>query len=428
MRSRFLATSALIGSTMIAPTAFAQAPQLSISGTMTWYLAFLNEDRAPANPATGNRLAAQDDSYLTRGWDVRNQSSGSELHFEARGSSDRGWLAGWTYGARFDLRPIGNTTSDEAYIYMESDEWGRIHIGNDDGVKENMVSGGESVLAGRGGFDGVAGVQDNFGSTGALIGPDGLLANDDARIAYYSPEFDEFGFDMFKFGISIAPNPGSINTGLRNPTDNTPIASIYENSISWAWEVQHRIEDVDFSIRGGIQYAQSNRVPLEGSNSFIVPRSGSNDGRIGSTTVENAFLTEIGGTIKYSDFSFGVGYGDNGESGAPKFRPGTNQSVTDDFYQGGGYWYTVGLAYTIDQHNVSVGYFGSTREIGRQNIRNADVDSYALVFSADTKLAEGLTGFAELFFTSVDTNRYTNVPSDHNTDAVLLVVGTSLSF
>ncbi|MEM7072777.1 MAG: porin [Pseudomonadota bacterium] len=410
MRKLLLGTTALIGGAVIASgAALADAPQLSISGNMTWYLSFLNEDKATSGATVGN--ANRIEPNQTRGWDVTNQSSGSELHFDASGTSDGGMI----YGARFDLRPIGNTSSDEAYVYMAHDSWGRIHIGQDDGAKENVLVGGEAVLAGRGGYDGVSGVIAGRAATGAILGPDGPLANDDSRIAYYSPDFNGLSF-----AASFAPSAGNVNSGTINAgTVSVP----YDNNFSLAGSFSNSFDEVDFRVAIGADFAQGNRVDVP-----VAVRNAISGSSPSSVDVENIFAWEIGGRVSFGDFSFAAGYGDNGEAGVSQNLPSASASPTNDFYTDGGYWYSVGLGYARGDSNFSIGYFSSSRENGRQNGARSDVDASVLTISSDTKLAEGLTGFAEIFFSEVETDRYTHARNDHNKDAILFVVGTQISF
>ena len=109
--------------------------------------------RSPASRASrrsaASRTIAQLDPDLSRGLDFRNDT---EVHVLARGKSEQ---TGLEYGATIEFEADTNQTfnTDETWIFLRGG-WGELRLGDEDGVVDNSVVGGQTIAAGTGGIDG----------------------------------------------------------------------------------------------------------------------------------------------------------------------------------------------------------------------------------------------------------------------------------
>ena len=139
------------------------------------------------------------DSSLSRGLDFRNDT---EVHVIARGKSEE---TGLEYGATIEFEADTNTTTntDETWIFLRGG-WGEFRLGDEDGVVDNSVVGGQTIAAGTGGIDGSDAV--------ITAAPVVFLANsnDATKVRYYTPSFG--GFSL---GVSYTPTQEDFNSGAQ---------------------------------------------------------------------------------------------------------------------------------------------------------------------------------------------------------------------
>ena len=140
------------------------------------------------------------DPTLARGLDFRNDT---EVHVIARGKSEE---SGLEYGATIEFEADTNNTSntDETWIFLRGG-WGEIRLGDEDGVVDNSVVGGQTLAAGTGGIDG----------SDAVIAAAPLVflsnSNDATKVRYYTPSFG--GLSL---GVSYTPTQENFNSGANN--------------------------------------------------------------------------------------------------------------------------------------------------------------------------------------------------------------------
>ena len=103
---------------------------------------------APRRSAA-SRTTCSCDSSQSRGLDFRNDT---EVHVIARGKSEQ---TGLEYGATIEFEADTNSTlnTDETWIFLRGG-WGELRMGDEDGVVDNSVVGGQTIAAGTGGIDG----------------------------------------------------------------------------------------------------------------------------------------------------------------------------------------------------------------------------------------------------------------------------------
>ena len=139
------------------------------------------------------------DSSQSRSLDFRNDT---EVHVIARGKSEE---SGLEYGATIEFEADTNSTlnTDETWIFLRGG-WGELRFGDEDGVVDNSVVGGQTIAAGTGGIDGSDAV--------IMAAPVVFLtnSNDATKIRYYTPSFG--GFSL---GVSLHADPAGLQQRLQ---------------------------------------------------------------------------------------------------------------------------------------------------------------------------------------------------------------------
>ena len=126
-----------------------------------------------------------------RGLDFRNDT---EVHVLARGKSEE---TGLEYGATVEFEADTNQTlnTDETWIFLRGG-WGELRMGDEDGVVDNSIIGGQTIAAGTGGIDGSSFVVAGIAGEGVFP----TETDDSTKIRYYTPSFG--GFSL---GVSYTP-------------------------------------------------------------------------------------------------------------------------------------------------------------------------------------------------------------------------------
>ena len=150
--------------------------------------------------SAASRTIARSTPTLSRGLDFRNDT---EVHVIARGKSEE---SGLEYGATIEFEADTNNdlNTDETWIFLRGG-WGEIRLGDEDGVVDNSVVGGQTLAAGTGGIDG----------SDAVIAAAPLVflsnSNDATKVRYYTPSFGGLSF-----GVSYTPTQENFNSGANN--------------------------------------------------------------------------------------------------------------------------------------------------------------------------------------------------------------------
>lgn len=210
MRKLLLATTAVVATAFIAPTAMAQDPAgmvmptrmagantnalgVRLGGFFEFRTYSINDDndRNAVTNAAGNRR------FGRQPVDFQNEL---ELNVFIDGKASNGM----TYGAVFEFQMDGNQTltanavnMDEAYAFISHPTFGTVRFGAEDSAASIMQVRAPTIQG--------TSVSDFFDE--AFIRQSSITGmndgNDATKIIYLSPQF--FGFD---FGLSYAPNPG----------------------------------------------------------------------------------------------------------------------------------------------------------------------------------------------------------------------------
>lgn len=363
----FLLTST-IAATLATSVMAASTPKVTLGGVINVQSAYSSEK-----------------SVFEAGQRHQGFRNDTEVHVNAEGESE----SGLKYGAAIELEAdvTGDArgeglNADKTYIWLEYG-LGRWEMGNNAGPDQTMTVNAASIAVGTGGIDG----DDEFyinknGVLGAspyfLFHPDlysaatGGIAEDAAKITYYSPRFSGF-----QVGISYAPDNGD---GGQFATRNNTNGDM-ENVIAAGLNYEGGWDGIDFSAA-------------------IVGERGDSE----VSTMEDLGAWQAGATLGFENgISIAGSYGDWNDSGLTK---GSTRGGTD-------FW-TLGAAYSVDAWSTSLTYLSSD---------HADDRYHSAVAGVEYDLAPGLTPYAELtyfkadeFGTSVD-NRGT-----------VLLVGTYLNF
>ena len=121
----------------------------------------------------------------------------------------------------------------------------------------------------------------------------------------------------------------------------------------------------------------------------------------------------IGGTLSYSGFSVGMGYGDNGDSNCPK-----SNMVCD-----AGDWWDIAGQYKFGTTTISGGYLNLESNVQSSAVQADEVDVWTLGVTHNFASAPGLRAWAEVVGFEVDR---AGTVSDN--DATYFLIGTQVAF
>jgi len=349
MKKGLLATSALVGASLLGAPAMAAAPnvadnlKLTITGNLRTTIMIHSQDQA----VTGMN-ADLSDGFQFRG------AEESEIAFQASATAANG--LGYGFQIEVQTQTDDTANADEAWMYIDSPTFGRIELGDQDDAADRMMIDGADAQAGRGG--------NNFSvTTGGAIRGTGLAtidsasitrAGDASKIIYFTPRFSGF-----QLGLSYTPDTGQ-DGGENAGTDGANTAST--------------LADFADVFAFGVNYVNTfsgAKVTLAATYQF-----GENE----SILNEDLSIWGIGGQVVYSGFTFAAGYANSGDTMRTKVATAAGAD--------GGSWWNVGLMYTTGPWDFSAGYFSGTADNG-----TLAKDSTATQFAVSTtyRMAPGWT-------------------------------------
>jgi len=377
MKKGLLATSALVGASLLGAPAMAAAPTvadnlaLTIVGTMRSTLLVYNQDQAGGGSDSG------------RGFTFRGNDE-SEIRFLARGRADNGL----SYGFDVEVQTQTNDSSnaDEVWFFIESPTLGRVEIGDQDDAPDRMMVNGEDAQAGRGGMDFDVSTGDMITLTDISFVDESrvTLSGDASKIIYFTPRWAGF-----QFGASFTPDTGqdggdAADDGNDDFEDVIGFGINYQNTFSGA------------------------RVTLAG----IFQTGTSNDGAGGEN--EDLQIWGFGGSVVYAGFTLAAGYVDAGDTG---LVPAVAAAGVD-----AGQWWDIGLMYTTGPWDFSVGYFsGWASNAGAAD----DSTNTRYAASATYRVAPGWVLAGDIIWFDVE-NRDGSAGDD--VDGWMFVLSSTLTF
>lgn len=311
-----------------------------------------------AEAGGGQQDDLQLDDSLARGLDFRNDT---EVHVLAKGRSEE---TGLEYGATIKFEADTNETinTDESWVFLRGG-WGELRMGDQDGVVENSIVGGQTIAAGTGGIDGSDFVI--LQVAGEAVFP--TLTDDATKIVYYTPTYGGFSF-----GASFTPTQSVVDSDDSNgqfiARKNGDEAMQGQNIVEGGLVYDGEFDDVE---------VQSSLVALYGR----LKNGGKED--FGSSDWWSA---TYGATLEISGISLGASVG--------------TDHLGDQDHQ----FMTAGIGYTFGEVSTSITYgwvWDSNDDFSEAN----GVDKPRnLVFSAGYDLAPGLALQGDLALFDNDTN------------------------
>ena len=117
-----------------------------------------------------NHVDQDDTDGFGRGF--RFHTDEAEFGIEARNTADNGIL----YGVEIilNVNTDDTTNGDKVFAFIDSDNFGRFQLGDNDNAADSLFVDGANVLAARGGFDGEVSDVFNFGGTWIGVGTDNV--------------------------------------------------------------------------------------------------------------------------------------------------------------------------------------------------------------------------------------------------------------
>ena len=388
MKKGLLASTALVGASLLATAASAQAPSVgsnfdvSIDGTLRFGILLWDQD---ANGHNTNKFTNDSD---TRGY--KFQTDESEVRFRMRGTADNGLAYG--FDIEMQTQTDDSTNVDEAWMFVEAG-WGRVELGDQDGAAGRMFRGGEDRTSGRGGWNGDVGdvfndgYIDEEGIDRGIINdtPGHETSSDHTKIVYFSPRYAGF-----QLGGSWTPDE-SHDGGDDNRSD---AKDSFENSFDVGLNYANTLGDISV-VLSAIYVGAEHEVATEGDKE----------------------VWGIGGSVDYAGFGFGIGYSDLNE---------TRISVADAAAGAdAGEWLTIGLRYTTGPWQVGGGYFTS-EESNVAGRPDSGVDAWFVGF--DYNIVGGWRVEGDITFIEADNiNKAANEAALDN-DATVFAIASIMSF
>jgi outer membrane protein OmpU len=356
LRKVLLSTTAVLGVGMIAVSlpGSARAAEVKPGGypdiTITGFARF--------EAGGGEQNDLNLDNTFARGLDFRNDT---EVHVLAHAKSEE---TGLEYGGTIEFEADTDSTfnTDESWIFLRGG-WGEVRLGDEDGVVDNSILGGQTVAAGTGGIDGSSFVVANIAGEGVFP----TETSDATKIRYYTPSFGGFSA-----GVSYTPTVTNLNSGSDNgqfiARKNGDKAMDAENTVEGAL-----VYDGDF---GGVGFKAS-VVGLYGAlkNGAEADFGDDNYWNVTGGAVLDLFGFRLGGSV------------------------GTD-TVGDQDHQ----FMTAGIGAALGPVNTSVTYayiWDSNNDFSEAKGYDKP---YNLVFSADIALAPGLVLAGDVAYFNLDTN------------------------
>jgi predicted porin len=333
MKKTLLASSALVGASLLAAPAMAGSVgskddmSVTLGGTL-WFSVGIYEEDVSAGRGRGYRFGVNE----------------TEVYVSASNTADNGIK----YGVSIELNSgsADGTAADEAWAFLDSDQWGRLEIGDQDDATNRMRLGSHNAHKGLGGpAGGLGGNLALFGGfggegTGAVADWDNAITADDTKVTYFTPRFSGF-----QLGASLTPDTGiTSGTGGLVDTDND---GDFENVISLGANYVGKFDEVGVGLSFTGQWGDDESA------------SGS------ALAQEDLAIWGVGGKVDFAGFTIGAHYNDFGDTAITRANATLGADAGDAWSVGIGYssgpwgisaWYT-----EHDKDNSTASPAGATK-------------------------------------------------------------------
>ncbi len=337
MKTSFYGTTALATAALVAGIAGDAAAQqhgggriqIEVHGYMQQWLVGVDQDFNDGN----GRLPTEAGYTVNQGHKVINvdQKTNAEVCFVGQTTLDNGITVG--VEVQLEAYSAGNHV-DETYLFLESDRFGRLMVGAEDGVGEqlsvNAPDGGISVDAAgdvvtNEFFLPVSGVNDDV-----VVSTEAGLDGDSNKISYITPRL--YGFqagvsftpinnddsnspdpgtdadagvaaalnyaNVFANGFGVAATAAIVN--FRNNVSSDPDGSL---NGSMEWRFGGQLSYLGFTVGGAYKQTYGNDgAPVAGTLGGTVDPTGANSRKL------NGSAWSVGGTYETGPYTVGISY------------------------------------------------------------------------------------------------------------------------
>lgn len=322
----------------------------------------------------------------------------SDIYFTVFGRSS----SGIEYKMRVNFQAVPGETAPVNQNYLEFyGPFGTFHAGCVAGPENRMIHDGARVAGATGLFDGglytvinrsagtIGGSNDMVGSTGYAT-----------KIAWYTPKV--YGLQI---GFAYTPNTARTGSDKKNNafSNNEKVpgsqAGIYPYKKARPWGTKN------LSIAALYEKAWKD-FSMKLSAAFVTDTAHYRDAgnyEEGKFKVRGAKSYQLGAIFGYKDFSWGIGYLNNGKSYIPKGAISIDKKVNalkdTDKGNAGRAWNTA-VSYTMGAYKLSAGYQGTKRKTDAQYKATSDIFGIGL----DFKALQGLNFYGEVDSVKMKTN------------------------
>ncbi len=403
MNKLLLGTTALVGASLLmAGGADAAKPKVKWGGSLVFQAGGSDQDveKKAFGGAAGIGSKGPSAGYAFR--------TNSEIKINASGKTDAGmkWKAEVQIEADTNVSAQKNqgseTVIDETWIRF-SGSWGKLTVGNQDGVEVDYLVSSDSAT-GKAGSGGVDGSWDDFIDARPTNGrlwdevDDNEDSSDATKIIYYTPRVGGFGA-----GVSFTPDQGA--HGQATDTDEDPgddsdgVADPGDFLNSWAI-------GADFKKKLG-----GAKVHVAAAVHFGEPEN---------EDTEDLLAWSVGASVGFGGWKVGANYMDKGDSGLDKDQ----SSLGSRFQQGDATAWTAGIGYSQGPVHLGVSYLHS--EVELPNFSDDD-ENDVIIVGATYMLGGGARVFADVFWLDEESGGSGSKDGTEN-EGVGFLVGVGVKF
>ncbi len=384
MNKLLLGTTALVGASLLmAGGAYAAKPKVKWGGSIEFQAGGSDQDIEDQAFGGAAGTASKGPSL---GYGFRTNS---ELKFNASGKTDAGmkWKAEVQLEADTNVGPPSKqgseTVIDETWIRF-SGSWGKLTVGNQDGVEVDYLVSSDSAT-GKAGSGGIDGSWDDFIDARPVNGrlwdevDDNEDTSDATKIIYYTPRVGGFGA-----GISFTPDTGA-NGQAHSTSDDSEDE---QNSFAFGADFKKKFGGVKVHIAAAGHIGDSEDEDLEDVEAW-----------------------SVGASVGFGGWKIGANYMNKGDSLEKK----------SDTFDNDAWAWTAGIGYSQGPVHLGVSYLHSEVEVDEVD----DDESDTIVVGATYVLGGGARVFADVFWLDQDAGDPASVSEN---EGVGFLVGVGVKF